>query len=489
MRRLVHRLTTFALAALLAVLGGVVTSTALAAPAHAAGLCQPREHEGDISEIAAATVRAACAVADSDIWYVWTGGHGAKPGMTKGAIDRSDPVRSKNDPFRTGFDCSGLVRWALAQAYDYDIAGSPGLTNNLYGLYPPGSTRFGAAAGTAPLLPGDILFWGKPGAIHHVAIYLGAGLMVEAKESDTKVMVSEFRWGSKNDYAGALRMQSKAPDPGGGGGDTGQIQHATWGDTLNVRAQPNTGAAVVTTIAGGTSVFIGCQAHAQSITTEGVTNDAWSYLPALHGWITNIYLRGPAWMTDVPSCRDVPVPDAGGGGSGIGHATWGDSLNVRAQPNTGAAVVTTIAGGTSVVISCQMHAQSLTAEGVTNDAWSYLPELGGWITNIYLKGPAWMTGVPTCGDSGGSTGGSIGHATWGGTLNIRAQPNTGAAVVTTIAGGTSVLISCQMHAQSLTAEGVTNDAWSYLPDLGGWITNIYLKGDAWMAGVPTCATA
>lgn len=45
-----------------------------------------------------------------------------------------------------------------------------------------------------------------------------------------------------------------------------------------------------------------------------------------------------------------------------------------------------------------------------------------------------------------------------------------------------------MHAQSITAEGVTNDAWSYLPDLGGWITNIYLKGDAWMPGVPTCAS-
>lgn len=383
-------------AAVLAVLGITVSLTAAAQPAHAAALCQAREHQDEISEVADGTIRAACAAVDAGLWYVWTGGHGATPGPTKGAIDWSDPDRSKNDPFRTGFDCSGLVRWALAQAYGYDIAGAPGLTNNLYGLYPPGSTRFGPAAGTAPLLPGDILFWGKPGAIHHVAIYLGAGLMVEAQQSDTKLMVSEFRYGAKNDYAGALRMMSKAADPGHGGGDTGQIRHATWGDTLNVRAQPNTGAAVVTSIAGGTSVFIACQAHAQSITAEGTTNDAWSYLPELHGWITNIYLRGPAWMTDVPSCRDVPESGAGGGGSGIGHATWGDTLNVRAQPNTGAALVTTITGGTSVVISCQMHAQSITTEGVTNDAWSYLPDLGGWITNIYLKGDAWMAGVPTC---------------------------------------------------------------------------------------------
>lgn len=149
-------------AAVLAVLAGTVSLTAAAGPARAATVCQPQEHQDDIPEVARETVRAACAVADAGTWYVWTGGHGSTPGQTRGAIDQEDPVRSRNDPFRTGFDCSGLVRWALAQAYGYDIAGAPGLTNNLYGLYPPGSTRFGASSGTAPLLPGDILFWGSP---------------------------------------------------------------------------------------------------------------------------------------------------------------------------------------------------------------------------------------------------------------------------------------------------------------------------------------
>lgn len=41
--------------------------------------------------------------------------------------------------------------------------------------------------------------------------------------------------------------------------------------------------------------------------------------------------------------------------------------------------------------------QSVTAEGLTNSAWSYLPDYGGWISNIFFQGPAWLDGVPACG--------------------------------------------------------------------------------------------
>ncbi|MFD9354664.1 hypothetical protein [Streptomyces sp. NPDC060031] len=172
--------------------------------------------------------------------------------------------------------------------------------------------------------------------------------------------------------------------------EDGAATFTTWGDALNVRAQANTSSGVVGTIAGGSNVRISCQVHGQSVTAEGTTNDAWSYLPDYGGWITNIYLQGPAWMPGVNTCA------AGGGGNGASFMTWGDALNVRGQANTSGGVVATIAGGTSVRVSCQVHGQSVTAEGTTNDAWSYLPDYGGWITNIYLQGPAWMPGVDTC---------------------------------------------------------------------------------------------
>jgi hypothetical protein len=41
------------------------------------------------------------------------------------------------------------------------------------------------------------------------------------------------------------------------------------------------------------------------------------------------------------------------------------------------------------------RAQEVTADGYTNDAWSKLTD-GSWMTNIYIKRPAWLDGVATC---------------------------------------------------------------------------------------------
>ncbi|GGT53766.1 SH3 domain-containing protein [Streptomyces purpureus] len=181
----------------------------------------------------------------------------------------------------------------------------------------------------------------------------------------------------------------------------------------------------------------------------------------------------------------LPLVEISGGSNSDGFfTTWGDVLNVRRGPSTSGAPVTTIRGGSRVRVSCQTHGQRITADGITNDAWAYLPDYGGWITNIYLQGPAWMPGVPTC--SGTQPGSGATFTTWGDVINVRQNTTTASSVVTTVKGGTPVRVSCQARGQRITADGITNDAWSYLPDYGGWITNIYLQGPAWMPGVPTC---
>ncbi|GAA1252221.1 hypothetical protein [Streptomyces javensis] len=58
--------------------------------------------------------------------------------------------------------------------------------------------------------------------------------------------------------------------------------------------------------------------------------------------------------------------------------------------------------------------------------------------------------------------------------------------MTTLQGPSQVRVQCQVHAERVTAEGYTNDAWSHLSDRRGWISNIYLKGGAWQDGVPLC---
>ena len=86
------------------------------------------------------------------------------------------------------YDCSGLTMWAWAQAG----VGLPHNSGAQYAATPRVSHSDWA--------PGDLLFFGSP--IHHVAMYIGGGQMVEAPYSGSQVrVVSAYR----SDYVGAGR--------------------------------------------------------------------------------------------------------------------------------------------------------------------------------------------------------------------------------------------------------------------------------------------
>ena len=92
------------------------------------------------------------------------------------------------------FDCSGLTSFAYAAA----------------GITIPRVSRdqFAAYAGLRPvdplrLVPGDLVFFaGNPSTIHHVGMYIGKGLMVEAPHTGAVVRTSSI-W--RPSYAGAVR--------------------------------------------------------------------------------------------------------------------------------------------------------------------------------------------------------------------------------------------------------------------------------------------
>jgi cell wall-associated NlpC family hydrolase len=85
-----------------------------------------------------------------------------------------------------GFDCSGLTRYAYAQA---GIAIARNSTQQ-YATQPTVSRT--------DLQRGDLVFWAldtsRPSTIHHVAIYLGDGQILEAPESGSVVRVTSMRW-------------------------------------------------------------------------------------------------------------------------------------------------------------------------------------------------------------------------------------------------------------------------------------------------------
>lgn len=271
---------------LLGTVAGLLLFLLWAPPAAAAdGQCSVRAPGA--SATAERAVAAACAQVAADVWYTWGGGHGPRPGPTYGQVDPTDPA-SEHDPERLGFDCSGLVRHAYAEAAGSDIlngvASAQFYTHRAAG-------RFTAAQGLGPLLPGDLLVWGTSQDLHHIAIYLGAGKMAEARQSGTKLMVSDVRLGGG--YYGAVRI-----DPGP---ETGHL-FRTWGSGVWTKDRPSVQGARVYAFPGPTTIRVECQKHAEKVTSDGYTNDAWSYLPDYRAWVTNIYIQGPAWLDGVPTC-------------------------------------------------------------------------------------------------------------------------------------------------------------------------------------------
>jgi cell wall-associated NlpC family hydrolase len=98
------------------------------------------------------------------------------------------------------FDCSGLTGWAYRQA----------------GLSLPRTSREQWSTGPHPslaaLAPGDLLFWGSnpgnPQSIHHVALYLGGGLMIAAPHTGANVQIQPVYLG---DFFGVTRPSLDRP--------------------------------------------------------------------------------------------------------------------------------------------------------------------------------------------------------------------------------------------------------------------------------------
>lgn len=122
--------------------------------------------------------------------YAWAGGNAHGP--TRGVCTGGDGA---NDCNVVGFDCSGLVlyAWAPYKSMAHFAA-----------------TQYAQAGSVHPavgeLLPGDLVFWseGGAGAIHHVAMYVGDGNVLQAPRSGDIVRITPLGNVSAG-YFGATR--------------------------------------------------------------------------------------------------------------------------------------------------------------------------------------------------------------------------------------------------------------------------------------------
>ena len=147
-------------------------------------------------------------------------------------------------------DCSGLVRWAMKQlgvdivhhaTYQYTDASSP-----------KGKLKNGRREDGQPLLPGTLVFLqGSEAKIHHVGVYVGEGVVIEAKGTQSGVVTSGLdkwdHWGMLKtvDYTDAADMDY-TPETPSDADSKGVVQGIvdnpnTW---LNVRSKPSKNAPV-----------------------------------------------------------------------------------------------------------------------------------------------------------------------------------------------------------------------------------------------------
>jgi cell wall-associated NlpC family hydrolase len=129
-----------------------------------------------------------------------TGAYLGPPGAANTALQAALSKRGSqylwggNGP--NAFDCSGLTKWAYAAA---------GITIPRVAV---DQYRVGKPVAQNELLPGDLVFYddgtGNPAAIHHVAMYVGEGKMVDAPTEGQLVDVRAIR--GDGHYIGARRI-------------------------------------------------------------------------------------------------------------------------------------------------------------------------------------------------------------------------------------------------------------------------------------------
>ncbi|QNP68614.1 hypothetical protein IAG44_03415 [Streptomyces roseirectus] len=84
--------------------------------------------------------------------------------------------------------------------------------------------------------------------------------------------------------------------------------------------------------------------------------------------------------------RSLDVPGAARP-AGWWYGTWSEQVNVRRDPSTANAPMTRLPAGVEVLIGCQKRGQEVRVPPYTNDWWAYLPQYGGWISNVYVTSP------------------------------------------------------------------------------------------------------
>ena len=83
--------------------------------------------------------------------------------------------------------------------------------------------------------------------------------------------------------------------------------------------------------------------------------------------------------------------------SGKWFGTWSSNVAVRAQATNASAQTGTVPTGVEVLVRCQVRGEEVVGGDIRNDWWTYLPEFGGYMSNVFFTYPDnQLPDVPDC---------------------------------------------------------------------------------------------
>ncbi|MFJ3339128.1 C40 family peptidase [Streptomyces sp. NPDC086766] len=426
-------LRTLAASLAAVLLAAVMVQLSAGAARAASGSCPTARSTAPPTVEAMKAIDLACKAVDARIRYSFGGGWGTHPGASYGWPDGT--TYAANDGNVKGYDCSGFMHWIW-----YAVTGTENFlplgADSQFHTSSHVAARFSASQGTGSLLPGDLVFWGNPNAtngIHHVAMYLGDGLIVQQSQSGTPANVDTL---NLSGYAGAVRLTGFSST------DPNWQEYASGVDDRIANAEAKYGV----NGCGSGGCTTGCSAQ---------------------------------WYNDHPSdplCNGGSSGGAGGGPIASGTKYWVDTFAAATGRDLGG----TLNAGTNYVF-CKEWGSQVGSGSTYNHWWLYTDmDTGGqdYVSAYYLsrwgndeaKDNSGNT-IPTCSwSSGGGTGGT---KYWVDTFaNAPARDGAG-----TLYAGTNYVFCKEWGSQ--VGSGSTYNHWWLFTDLDtggqGWVSAYYLS--------------
>ena len=439
----------FALAAICALLAALLVQVS-ASPAHAeSGTCPNYTDVQPPTVEAEKAIDLACQGISHNIRYSFGGGHGTHPGASYGFSDGTK--YAVNDGSVKGYDCSGFMHWLWYAVTGQENYLSGGTADGQYRSRNHVAQTISASAGVGALRPGDVVFFGSSSHVHHVAMYIGHGKIVQESQSGTPANVANL---STSGYVGAHRM-------------AGLTSNASVVDQHVADAQASHG----TDGCGSGGCTTGC-----------------SYL----------------WYNDHPGdpLCDGTAEGTGSGGDGGGSTKPSGSYWVTTFSDaTGRDNGGTLHAGTNYVF-CKVWGSKVGSGSSYNHWWLYTDmDTGGqdYVSAYYLSN--WGndeaksnsgTTIPTCSWDGGSGSGSSGNKHWVTTFSSASGRDHGG----TLNAGTNYVF-CKEWGDKVGTDSAYNHWWLYTDmDTGGqdYVSAYYLSGqgndeakDNSGTTIPTCS--